>query len=165
MVDKVSELTPPTGIKRLLFRAPIWLYKLHLGWLLGNRMLKLTHQGRVSGEPREVVLEVVRYDPASDSFTVAAAWGEKSDWVKNIRVNPSVRVQAGHREMNMQAAQLTPEQGEQAILEYAQKHPTAMNNIASYMGYQLDGSQADYRDLGRKLLMFSFTPQTQGHPS
>lgn len=165
MVDKVSELTPPTGIRRLLFRAPIWLYKLHLGWLLGNRMLKLTHQGRVSGEPREVVLEVVCHDPASNVFTVAAAWGEKSDWVKNIRVNPRVRVQVGGQEMEMQAEQLTPEQGEQAILDYAGKHPTAMRNIASFMGYQLDGSQADYSNLGRKLLMFSFTPQIQGHNS
>ena len=28
---------PPTGLERLLWRAPIWLYRLHLGWLMGER--------------------------------------------------------------------------------------------------------------------------------
>ena len=50
MVEKVSELKPPTGISRLLFRAPIWLYDLNLGWIMGNRFLKITHIGRVSGK-------------------------------------------------------------------------------------------------------------------
>ncbi len=157
MVVKISELKRPTGITRLFFRAPIWLYKLNLGWLMGNRMLKITHTGRVSGEPRQVVLEVVKHDPTNDTYYIAAAWGEKSDWVKNIRANPQVKVQVGRRKFDMLAEELTPEQGEATILDYSQRHPTAMKNLASYMGYQLDGSEADYRELGRMLLMFSLT--------
>ena len=162
MVVKKSELKQPTGITRLFVRAPIWLYKLHLEWLMGNLMLQLTHVGRVSGQPRQVVLEVVKHDPDNDIYYIAAAWGEKSDWVKNIRANPYVKVQAGNRKFDMLAEQLTPEQGELTILDYAQRHPTAMSNLARYMGYELDGSEADFRELGRLLLMFSLTPHSQG---
>ena len=162
MVVKKTELKQPTGITRLFFRAPIWLYKLRLGWLLGNRALQLTHTGRVSGLPRQVVLEVVKHDPGSDVYYIAAAWGEKSDWVKNIRANPKVKVQVSSRKFDMLAEQLTPEQGELTILDYAQRHPTAMKNLAGFMGYELDGSEADFRELGRMLLLFSLTPQSQG---
>ena len=161
MVKRNTQLKRPTGITRFFFRAPIWLFKLHLGWLMGNRMLKLTHQGRISGQPRQVVLEVVKHDPTTDTYYIAAAWGEKSDWVKNIRGNPYVQVQVGRRKFDMLAEQLTPEQGELAILDYSQRHPTAMKNLAGYMGFQLDGSEADFRELGRMLLLFSLTPHSQ----
>ena len=162
MVEKISDPKPPRGISRLLFRTPIWLYKLNLGWMMGNRFLKITHTGRVSREPRYVVLEVVKYDPSSETYYIAAAWGERSDWVKNIRANPRVQVQVGRRKMDMVAEQLTSEQGEAVILDYAQRHPTAMRSLARFMGYQLDGSEADFRELGRLLLMFALTPQPQG---
>jgi deazaflavin-dependent oxidoreductase (nitroreductase family) len=162
MVEKTTELKRPTGITRLFFRAPILLYKLNLGWLLGNRMLKLTHTGRISGQPRQVVLEVVKHDPASDTYYVAAGWGEQSDWVKNIRARPEVQVQVGRRKFDMLAQQLTPEQGAQTILDYSHRHPTAMKNLAGYMGYQIDGSEEDFRELGRMLLMFSLTPRPDG---
>jgi deazaflavin-dependent oxidoreductase (nitroreductase family) len=158
MVEKVSDLKYPTGISRLLFRAPIWLYDLNLGWMLGNRALRMTHTGRKSGQARQVVLEVVKHDPSSDTFYIAAAWGEKSDWVKNIRIDPHVKVQVARRKMDMSAEQLTPDQGEAVIWDYAQRHPTAMKNLAGFMGFQVDGSEADYRELGRQLLMFSLSP-------
>jgi len=162
MIEKTSERIPPTGIKRVFFRAPIWLYQIHLGWLMGNRFLKLTHTGRVSGKPRQVVLEVVMHDAQENIYYVAAAWGEKSDWVKNIRANPKVEVQVGSQNYNMLAEELSPDQSELVILDYARRHPTAMASLARYMGYELDGSEADFRKLGRKLLMFSFTPRSQG---
>lgn len=161
MVVKISELKPPRGISRLMYRAPIWLYNLHLGWILGNRALKMTHTGRSSGQPRYVVLEVVKFDPSIQTYYIAAAWGEKSDWVKNIRADPHVQVQVARRHMDMLAEQLSPDQGETVILDYAQRHPSAMKNLARFMGYQLDGSEADFRALGRMLLMFSLAPLTR----
>jgi deazaflavin-dependent oxidoreductase (nitroreductase family) len=158
MVEKTSDLKPPRGISRLLFRAPIWLYKLHLGWLLGKRALKITHTGRVSGLPRHVVLEVVKYEPTSDTYYIAAAWGESSDWVKNIRANPQVQIQVGRQNMDAVAVQLTQDESEEIILDYAQRHPTAMKNLAGFMGFQVDGTEAGYRELGRLLLMFALKP-------
>ena len=53
---------PPRGLLRFLLRLPIWLYQLHLGFLLGHRFLLLTHTGRRSGLLRRTVVEVVSYD-------------------------------------------------------------------------------------------------------
>lgn len=162
MVQKVSQANYPSGISRLLYRSPIWLYDLHLDRILGNRFLKLTHTGRSSGLPRQVVLEVVKHEPQSGTYYVASAWGDRSDWVKNIRANPRVTVQVCGQQHEMLAEQLTPDQGEGIILDYAGKHPTTMVNLARYMGYQLDGSEADFRELGHLLLMFALKPLPQG---
>ncbi|MFL7870015.1 MAG: nitroreductase family deazaflavin-dependent oxidoreductase, partial [Anaerolineales bacterium] len=72
--------TPPSKALRFGLRLPIWLYRLRLGWLLGDRFLMLTHTGRKSGLPRHVVIEVVQHDKETDTYYVVSGWGEKSDW-------------------------------------------------------------------------------------
>jgi hypothetical protein len=34
---RISDPRPPAGVRRALFRLPIHLYRLRLGWLLGRR--------------------------------------------------------------------------------------------------------------------------------
>jgi deazaflavin-dependent oxidoreductase (nitroreductase family) len=162
MVKRISEPEYPTGFARLLFRAPIWLYKARLGWMLGKRFLKITHTGRTSGQPREVVLEVVKHDLSTKAYYVAAAWGDKSDWVKNVRADPRVQIQVGRQKMDAIAQQLSQDESETVILDYAQRHPATMKSLAGFMGYQVDGTEADFRELGRQLLMFALKPQPQG---
>jgi deazaflavin-dependent oxidoreductase (nitroreductase family) len=81
---------------RAVARTPIRLYGLGYGWLLGQRVLMLQHTGRTSGLPRFVVLEVVRRLP-DERFVVAAGMGEASDWYRNVRQDPRVRVWVGRR--------------------------------------------------------------------
>jgi hypothetical protein len=64
----------PRGLVRIAVRLPILLYWLGLGWLLGHRFLLLTHRGRVSGQVRHTVLEVIRHDRAADAVL---AWYER----------------------------------------------------------------------------------------
>jgi hypothetical protein len=65
MSTKLSDTKLPRGMLRWL-RMPIWLYRLRLGWLLGNRFLMLTHIVRKSGQPPQSVLEVVGHDCRAD---------------------------------------------------------------------------------------------------
>jgi hypothetical protein len=97
MVEKIKELHPPLGLARLAFRLPIWFYRLGLGGMLGTRFLLLSHTGRRSGQRRQTVLEVVRYDKESTTFKVAAGFGTKSDWYLNIHANQRVTVGCGRR--------------------------------------------------------------------
>ena len=90
MVQGTIRKSPPRGLLRLAARTPIWLYRLRLGWLLGGRFLMLTHIGRKTGRPRQVVLEVVRHDRDSNSFIVASGWGEQSNWFQNVQKTPQV---------------------------------------------------------------------------
>jgi hypothetical protein len=72
MPEKIGTPQPPRGFKRLFLRTPIWCYRLGCGWLLGKRFLLLTHTGRLSGFSRQTVLEVVDYDPDTDTYVIAS---------------------------------------------------------------------------------------------
>jgi deazaflavin-dependent oxidoreductase (nitroreductase family) len=165
MVEKIKEIQPPRGLTRLMFRLPIWFYRLDLGGLLGTRFLLLTHTGRKTGLPRQSVLEVVRYNKASDLFVVAAGFGTRSDWYQNVTANPQVTIDSGGRRIQAIARQLTAEEAGKELLDYHQRYPGMINKLARFMGYRLEGSEADVRALGEMLPMISFQPNSIRIPS
>jgi hypothetical protein len=67
----------PYRLGRLAFQLPIWLYRLRLGWLLGDRFLLLPHIGRKSGQVRQTVLEVVRHDH-STNYVITSGWSAQT---------------------------------------------------------------------------------------
>jgi hypothetical protein len=80
----------PSGLLRLLLRAPIWLYRARLGRLAGHRLLYLAHRGRRTGTRREVVVETVGYTPDVPEAVVVAAWGRNPDWYRNLQAAPAI---------------------------------------------------------------------------
>jgi deazaflavin-dependent oxidoreductase (nitroreductase family) len=87
----------PSGLLRLLLRAPIALYRMGLGGLLGGRFLLLSHVGRKTGKTRQALVEVMRHDQESDRYIVASGWGERSDWLRNVQRAPEVTLVVGRR--------------------------------------------------------------------
>jgi deazaflavin-dependent oxidoreductase (nitroreductase family) len=150
MPEKVVDVKrPSTGLKRWLFRAPIWLYRLGLGGLMTNRMVLLNHVGRKSGKLRQAVVEVARYDKANDTIYIASGWGVKSDWYRNLLANPEITVQMGWRKMAVTAVPLTPKQSGEAMRDYARRYPTAAKVLSKrLLGYEVDGSDEDFYALG-----------------
>jgi deazaflavin-dependent oxidoreductase (nitroreductase family) len=113
---------------RAFARAPIYFYRFGLGRLLGNRFVMIEHIGRVSGLPRQTVLEVIRRD--DDSIDVAAAWGPKSDWFRNIIADPSVLVSSGRRRsVPATASMLRVDAATGVFAEYAVEHQTAARTL------------------------------------
>jgi len=158
MAEKVKQLSRLHGLGRWAARLPIWLYRVHLGWLLGSRFLYLTHTGRKSGLPRHTVIEVVRYDRANRTFYVASGWGEKSDWYRNVMAHPRVTVQSGRIRQVAIAHRLEPQQAGDELVRYAHEHPMAWKELASFMGYRLDGTDADIQEVGQTLPILAFRP-------
>lgn len=114
---------------RWLVRTPIALYRIRLGFLLGNRFLLLEHRGRVSGRPRRVVLEVIGR-PARDSYLVVSGYGARAQWYRNLRANPRVRIAVGvHGLRSAQAHLLGPDDGAAALESYARAHPKAWSSL------------------------------------
>ncbi|WP_019971251.1 nitroreductase family deazaflavin-dependent oxidoreductase [Mycobacterium sp. 141] len=110
---------------RRLVRAPIWVYRMRAGALLGSRVLMLEHIGRTSGRRRYAVLEVVDR-PAPDSYVVAAGFGEKAQWFRNVRANPAVRVWTGSQAPRPAAAHVLDQQGTDRVLNaYRSGRPKA----------------------------------------
>ena len=126
--------------------------------MLGKRMLHLTHTGRKSGLAREVVLEVVRYWEDTNTYVVAAAWGEKADWYQNVRRAPEVWIKVGRLSSAAMTTSLSEEDAERALLEYAAEHPTALRYLSSFMGFETPENEDDVRQIGRQLPMVGLKP-------
>lgn len=153
---------PPTGLRRLLFRLPIHAYRLGLGGLFGRRFLLLHHTGRVSGAPRRVVLEVVEHDPTEHSYVVASGFGARADWYRNVLAHPEIRIQVGWRAMPARAEPLTAEEGGEFMARYAPRHPRIAVRLVRFMGFEVDGSASDYRDVGRAIPFLRLVPERGG---
>lgn len=156
----VKQPAPPTGVGRLAFRLPILLYRLHLGWLLGGRFLLLTHTGRISGQRRQAVIEVVGGGRHEGAYIACSGFGTKAAWYRNVLATPQVGVQVGSRRMRAVAEPLATEDGGEVMAMYAVRNPRAARQLCKFMGFAVDGSAADFREVGRNLPFVRFTPQS-----
>jgi deazaflavin-dependent oxidoreductase (nitroreductase family) len=84
-----------------IFVAPMFrLLPMPRGFIL------LTVTGRKSGKPRRRPVRAVR---RSDTLYPCAILGERSDWLRNVRVEPRVRVKIGGRTRSGRAREVTDE--------------------------------------------------------
>jgi len=148
---------PPSKALRFGLRLPIFLYRIRLGWLLGDRFLMLTHTGRKSGLPHQTVIEVVKHDKETNTYYVVSGWGEKSDWYRNIHKTPQVTVQVRGRNFQT-TAEFTPvEKAIEIVNIYAREHPLAFNELSGlFLGERMkEGSDVPER-IARKMPMVAF---------
>jgi deazaflavin-dependent oxidoreductase (nitroreductase family) len=160
-MEIVKQVRPPTGLSRLLFRLPIHLYRQGLGWLFGSRIMLVHHVGRVTGKRRQVVLEVVAHDANDGSYVVASGWGPGAAWYRNVLHAPDVTIQVGRRTIPVTGVPLPAEEGADVMARYASRHRLAAKYLLPrLMGYAVDGSEADFRAVGRHMPFIRFVPRT-----
>ncbi|MBO0840003.1 MAG: nitroreductase family deazaflavin-dependent oxidoreductase [Sciscionella sp.] len=146
----------PGKALRLVFKAPVWLYRARLGWLLGNRFVYFAHVGRRTGARRETVVEVVRHD--ADEITVVSGYGERADWYRNLKAAPPLEVRLGsHRYLHPDRRFLTDEQAINALADYANRHPRAWRRLASAFGLPPDNDPEQLSQAVRRLRFVAFT--------
>lgn len=151
----------PRGLLRLGFRLPIWLYRLKLGWLLGDRFLLLTHTGRKSGLARQTVIEVVRHDQATDTYVVASGFGHQTDWFLNIQQNPTVTLTVQRRTLSARARLLSEAVAAHELLDYAKRHPLAFRELSSILtGKPLEGTEENCRQFAKVTPLIAFEPNS-----
>ncbi len=148
----------PRGIIRLLLRLPIFLYRRHLGWLLGHRFLLLTHRGRKSGIIRRTVLEVVRFDPATHESIVVSAWGTHADWYRNIQAAPAQKIQTGTDCYIPVQRILTPDEAYDWLTVWEREHPIEAWIFPKVLGIGYDGSEHSRRALVAAVRLVAFRP-------
>lgn len=149
----------PGGLRRLAFRAPILLYRARLGALLGHRFVLIHHTGRRTRLPREVVVEVVTREPDSGAVVVASGFGPGSDWYQNLLAHPQAEIELGRQRIRVRAEKLSNDQAGRTMVVYARSHPRAARRLATFMGYEVDGTDAAYRAMGDTLPMLRLVPQ------
>ncbi|WP_067897451.1 nitroreductase family deazaflavin-dependent oxidoreductase [Nocardia vaccinii] len=132
---------------RRLMRAPILLYRAHLGFLFGSRMLMLEHIGRKTGTRRYVVLEVIDR-PAPDTYVVVSGFGTRSQWFRNLQADPHARIWIGrHGPAAATTRVLTPDETAASLRSYISRYPRAWNTMKPALENTL-GAPIDSRGTG-----------------
>ena len=155
--------TPPRGLRALPWKIPIYLYRAGLGWLLGRRFLLLRHTGRVSGQVRFAVLEIIHSEPDLGTFFVVSGFGKGSDWYQNILKQDQVEIQVGRRHSSAQASQLDPEAAGKTLLAYYEHNPASLKALSSIMGYQIEFTPRGILEFGRQIPVIQFSVQKEAH--
>lgn len=146
----------PGMLFKWLFKVPILFYRIGLP-LFGDFILLLTTTGRRSGKKRYTPLEY-RREKGSGYFVVTAGWGGRTDWVKNLRANQIVHVQAGWRHFDARAESLTDEEVT-AWLAYAVKvNPGSLKIWSRWAGEPLNGSMESLSKAARYFPSFRLIP-------
>jgi hypothetical protein len=88
----------PGRLALMVFRLPLFLYHHGKGRLLGRTFLRLVHAGRRTGRSYEAVAMVLGDDrDGTGEVVICAGWGPDTDWVRNLRAGPALRVEVGRQ--------------------------------------------------------------------
>ncbi|MEO8956378.1 MAG: nitroreductase family deazaflavin-dependent oxidoreductase [Ktedonobacteraceae bacterium] len=154
----VNTPSKPTGLLRLAFTLPRYLYRWHLGWLLGHRCLMITHIGRKTGSLHQTVVEVVHYDPSTQECIVMSGYGAQSDWYRNIQSRPAREVQVGRERYRPQQRLLSAEETLAVLAEYQRHHPWGFRELMHLVGYAYDGTPEGLRTISQVVRGIAFRP-------
>ncbi len=141
-----------------IFKLPVLLYRLRLGWLLGQRFMQITHVGRRSGKVRRTVLAVLRFDKQTQEIYAVSAWGG-SDWYANIQTAPARQVECGFVRYVPLQRTLSPDEIATTLIEYRTKHPIFSRMICRIPGWKWDATYEEFLELARMLRGVAFTPK------
>lgn len=135
----------PSGVGKLLFAVPVWMFRAHLGFLGFGRIIVIVHRGRTSGRRYESGLEVI--DRRNGELFSFSAWGKSADWFRNIEANGIDELWDGSRRSAATFRVVGPDEGFDVLTVYEQRHTTAARFLfpRMYPGY-------DFTDTSRRAL-------------
>ena len=140
------------------------MYRHGWGWVLGHRVLQLTHRGRRSGRLRWTVLQVLRYDPKTGEAVVMSGSGPTTGWLRNIAANDQLEVSIGHSFFAGSYRLLGPEEAMGVLADYERANILVRPLVRAVLGHlgqgRFDGSDAARRRLAYQLPMVAFRPMT-----
>lgn len=151
---------PRNPLLRALFRVPVALFRLRLGWMFGGRLLLLETVGRSTGRVRRAVIEIAKSDRATDHYWVVAGWGRTSDWYRNALAHPPRLIDTGRvRLVSPEVSELDAVARLELLRDYQRRNP----RVAKVLGKRLLGAdatsdEATLGDLAEKIGALRFSP-------
>ena len=147
----------PRGLWRRVLHLPVHLFRWRLGWLLGDRFLLLTHQGRRSGRRYQTPIEVVVHDRDAGEYLVCSGTGPRADWYRNLQAHPALEVQVRNRAWTPRQRLLTQDEAAEAFGAYERDHPKTAAKLLRSMGNSYDGTDAGRRAMMAEMPMVAFS--------
>jgi deazaflavin-dependent oxidoreductase (nitroreductase family) len=154
--EKKSDKAPSFMVP--IFKLPVYLYQIRLGWMLGNRFMQIIHVGRRSGKVRKTILAVLRFDPNTKEILAVSAW-KGSDWYYNIQASPALEVESGFVRYAPQQRPLSPEEIATTFMAYRKGYPIFSRIICRIPGWKWDSSYEEFLELARTLHGVAFKPK------
>jgi deazaflavin-dependent oxidoreductase (nitroreductase family) len=149
---------PPGPLLRVALRAPTWLYRARMGWLLGSRFLCIAHRGRRTGRLRRTVVEVVHFDRNAQEASAVAGWGPSTQWYRNLQVAPAEEVRIGRRRWRRPAQRFLEEGERRQLLDsYVREHPLTARQLGRVFGVSGLG-EGDVAALAARIRGVAFRP-------
>ncbi len=143
ILDKLVMQESPGPFFKWLFKLPVLQYKLGMGWMIGKSFLLLTTTGRKTGKPRYTALEYI-YNKENDHYRIAAGWGGKTDWYRNLLKNPCVTVQVGRRKFDAIAEKVSDEGVGKYMMDVSQLNPRMDRVWNRWSDKPVDGTFESY---------------------
>jgi len=148
----------PRGLLKWAYFLPRYLYRWHLGWLLGHRVMMITHVGRKTGRKRQTVVEAVNYDPKTQACVAVAGYGEQTDWYRNIQAHPALEIQVGSKRYVPQQHLLSSQELLTLLQNYEHRYPHGLRLLFRALGYPYDGSAEGLSAVAQVLRGVEFRP-------
>jgi deazaflavin-dependent oxidoreductase (nitroreductase family) len=162
--------TPLLGFRRqpgrlalAVFRLPLPLYRRGWGWLLGDTFLLLVHVGRKTGKLYSTVAMVLSYDRQSHEAVICSAWGKDTDWIRNIRAHPALKVQIVRESFTPDQRFLSEDDSVAVVAGFRRRHPYRSRLLASVLGWGDLRSAAAAREFVSTRPFVSLRPLRSGH--
>ena len=155
-------MTAPPRWLRAVNGAANRLYDHRLGWLLGKRILRLTHRGRRSGRTYDTVLEVVGHRRDAEFFVVSG-FGPRSDWLRNLDAGGPAAVTVGRLRFPADHRRLNDAEALAVLAEYERRNrlirPVVHRALSWLLGWTYRGTDADRRLLVDQLPVIGLQPR------
>lgn len=147
----------PSGLTKLWFKVPQWMYQAHLGRVFGGRIFMIVQHGRVSGKRYVTGLEVlVRRE---GELFVFSGWGRQADWFRNIEAGGVDELwDGGTRYPGAEFRVIEPDEAFEVLADYEREHPKAAKQTLPRMMEGYDFGDEMRRRLAEDGTLIAFKP-------
>ncbi len=141
-----------------LVKAPLFYWRLGMDGLVNRFLMVMTTTGRKSGRPRRTVIEYHHYDGRTYAL---AAYGERSQWVKNMQADPHMTLQSSQGTQSVIGRRVTDDDALRQAFHHMQ-HDRFLKTWVRLLGVQLN--EADFIAHKERFYLVTFDPTDRPTP-
>ena len=153
---------PHSRFLRAFLRTPGLLYRTPLRALLGRFYVLIEHRGRQSGRVYRTVVDRLHTDRETGEIFVTSAWGDASDWFRNIQATPSSAVWIGRRRFEPSQRFVELDEAQRIHGKAKDERPLAMRFGLALVRYPFPKTDEDLRELSRFMPVVGFLRSDSG---
>jgi deazaflavin-dependent oxidoreductase (nitroreductase family) len=153
---------PSTDWAKFLAKAPLGLWRLGLGPIIGKWLLVLTTTGRKSGLPRHTMVE---YHVVNGKKYAPSGFGARSQYYQNILADPRVTIQTAGGTERAKAVRVTDDQELLAVFAAFEREDPGFLLQAYFKSLGISGNAANIPAHKDKIFVLRFDPTGEVTPA